>query len=151
MLRLLHLELACKANLLELIIYTQYNYPLTCSLHDDILGTTQYFGSLKVLLSSLPLNQGGLVTSRTSDVFQYAFLSSCLDSLDLASCLLAYVVLPLTNAAVAVALTSAPDYMRSAYVKLIAGDSTSVASFHRLSTCNTSRGSGSRGCGAYRY
>ena len=79
------------------------------------MGAIQGFGSLQVLLSSLPLSKGGLGITRASDIFSLAFLSSHLNSLDLQSGLLASAMLPPNDAAVACTLTSAPDCISSAY------------------------------------
>ena len=84
-------------------------------LREDILGAAQFFGSLQILLSSLPLSQGGLGITLASDLFHFAFLSSRFDSLDLQTGLLASAALPRTDAAVVTALASAPAAVRTAY------------------------------------
>ena len=45
---------------------------------EDILGAAQFFGSLQILLSSLPLSTGGFGITRASNIFHYVFLSSAL-------------------------------------------------------------------------
>ena len=60
-----------------------FDTALTDCLREEILGHAQYFGSMQVLLSSLPLRKGGLGITRVVDLFSFAFLSSNLDTLPL--------------------------------------------------------------------
>ena len=64
------------------------------------------------------------------------------DNLKLQTCLLSSAALPTTDAVIVTALASAPLFVRTAGIELIASDGTSVASLHQpsISTNHTSRG-----------
>ena len=100
-------------------------------LREAILGHAQFFRSLQVLLSSLPLSKGELGISRAVDFFSFAFLSSSLDTLPLQTGLLESASLSPVDLAIDREL--APPDIRSAYAQLAACDGTSVTPLHRSS------------------
>ena len=124
-----------------------FDNTLTSCLREDILGHAQYFGSLQILLSSLPLSKGGLGITKAVDLFSFAFLSSSLDTQSLQAGLLASVALPPTDPAIHSALALAPPIIRTAYAQIAASDGTSVTPQRgsSSSSTHTARGTSLRG------